>query len=122
MRRKLLHPPKALYRRVSAKDIRRFMAKIAFSDCGCWLWTGYLDSNRYGQFRFHGQSRGSHRIAWLIFRGSLRARMEIDHKHERCPHNCVNPDHLRQVSMRRNATDGGHRRWSKRKDEHELPI
>jgi len=103
-----------MYHRARAEDIQRFLAKVVFADSGCWLWTGRCDGNGYGQFWYRGQARGSHRVAWVIFRGGIRNGMAIDHKHTSCPHNCVNPDHLRVLHHMENSRDGGFRRWGKK--------
>lgn len=109
-RRKLLHPPIALNGHASAKFIMRFMRKIKVDDDGCWLWQACLDEGGYGRVYYEGRSRGAHRVAWRIFRGKIRAGREVDHHLPGCPHNCVNPDHLRLRSHLDNSRDGGYRR------------
>lgn len=124
-RRKMLQPPKALKGRPSAKVVARFLAKVEISE-GCWLWTAHCDGNGYGQFSFDSQARGAHRVAWLIFRGGIGEGMEIDHNGHGCPHNCVNPDHLRKLSHSENSRDGAYRRHRKQNpaevDIVDLPI
>ena len=54
---------------------------------GCWFWLGVLNSSGYGP----------HRKSYEEFRGPIPEGLTIDHKcHQR---DCVNPEHLRAVTM-----------------------
>lgn len=88
-------------------DIDRIMKFIEpVTESGCWIWTGYLMPNGYGQFRYGGNAIPAHRVAFAIIRGYMPPqKIDLDHLcRVRC---CVNPDHLepvtRQVNLRRGA-------------------
>lgn len=64
---------------------------------GCWLWTGSLDRDGYGQARYRGVVRRAHRIIYETERGPIPAGLVLDHK---CRNpGCVNPDHLEPVTQ-----------------------
>ncbi|AER25916.1 HNH endonuclease [Mycobacterium phage Cane17] len=78
----------------------RFWSKIDASD-GCWLWTGSLTHNGYGRFKVDGKMVRAHRFAYQMMIGDIPEGMELDHRHT-CPKRCVNPEHLRLVTHKRN--------------------
>jgi hypothetical protein len=85
--------------------ICRFIDKIEIDfESGCWLWTGRVDSQGYGEFSYLAAKRRAHRVGWLLFVGSLQPREELDHL---CRvRRCVNPDHLEPVLCRENLLRG----------------
>ncbi|MGO2813381.1 MAG: HNH endonuclease signature motif containing protein [Brevibacterium aurantiacum] len=77
----------------------RFWAKVDKSG-SCWLWTGAINHRGYGRFRWDGDARLAHRVAYLTLVGPLDAGMQVDHIcYER---RCVNPAHLHAVSQSQN--------------------
>ena len=71
----------------------------------CWLWTGYLQKQGYGQTIYPGgKSILAHRLAWLLTHGDLpSAEQLLRHK---CDNpRCVRPDHLEVGDAASNATD-----------------
>ena len=70
----------------------------------CWEWQGPLN-NGYGYLYIKrvGHVVLSHRLSYLAFKGPLLKKMVIDHMC--CNRNCVNPDHLRQVTYQVNLTE-----------------
>ena len=95
----------AVVAQLSAKPTveERFWAKVDRSG-ECWLWTA-ATSRGYGRFVMQGSLRLAHRVAWRIVRGSdPSADMVLDHV---CRvRSCVNPDHLREVTMAENVRVG----------------
>lgn len=77
----------------------RFWAKVDKSG-DCWLWTGTLNNHGYGQFDT-GANRLAHRYSYALVNGRIPRSVHLDHK---C-HNtaCVNPAHLRPVTVKQNA-------------------
>ena len=65
---------------------------------GCWLWLGETDSWGYGRVWWNGRKHMAHRVVYKVLKG--RIYRTLDH---RCVcANCVNPDHLRDVTQRKN--------------------
>jgi len=95
---------------ISADQIPKFMNKInKNSETGCWDWQGHVNLLGYGAFwcKLNGEavvkSRQAHRISFLIKNGYLSPGMSIDHI---CRNKqCVNPEHLRQVTPRINTLE-----------------
>ena len=91
-----------------APAVERFEAKVMPEpNSGCWLWTGAVCKDGYGQFRWGPGSTfmgKAHRFAWEHYRGPIPEGMIIDHKC-RNPF-CVNPDHLEPVTYAENANRG----------------
>lgn len=95
-------------------DVERFWAKVNKTDT-CWLWTGAMVPQGYGQAGADGKTWRAHRLAWLITHGELPPKpLVFDHV---CRiRNCVNPSHLEAVSTRENVLRGvGHTAQNARK-------
>jgi formylmethanofuran dehydrogenase subunit E len=83
--------------------------RVEVASCGCWLWTGYLRKDNYGD---NGTTL-AHREAYAIFIGPVPEGMTVDHlchdaavcqEGSRCHHRrCVNPDHLLACPQQQNA-------------------
>lgn len=83
----------------------RFDAKwVPEPNTGCWLWTAFVDPGGYGRFsRGPTRSPCAHRAAWHLYRYPIPDGMVIDHKCRQ--RSCVNPDHLRVVTVRVNCLE-----------------
>lgn len=82
----------------------RFWTKVEFA-IGCWLWTGRISSNGYGNFaESHDAPVMVHRWAWEYFNGPIPLGMTIDHVKARgCISKlCVRPEHLEAVTQLEN--------------------
>ena len=77
--------------------------KESFVECptsGCWLWTGTIMKNGYGQTTRDSKKVLAHRLSFEYYHGPIPAGMDIDHKCGlRC---CVNPEHLRLATRSQN--------------------
>lgn len=80
----------------------RFKNKIKKLN-GCWNWTGAVNQNGYGWVWFNGGPKGTHRVAWQIYRGPIPKGKQVLHRCDNPP--CVNPAHLFIGTNRRNVDD-----------------
>lgn len=80
---------------------KRFHAKVAVDENGCWRWQGTIfQKTGYGSFWFEGKSTLVHRWAYRRFVGEIPFGLQIDHL---CRvRDCCNPDHLEAVTPREN--------------------
>lgn len=86
-------------------------------DTGCWLYTGYLNADGYGQVFVDGKMERVHRISHEIFKGAIPEGFEVDHTCHNadpdclggatCPHRrCFNPEHIESVEGLENIRRG----------------
>lgn len=74
----------------------------------CWLWAASLSYKGYGQFHavVDGRRRSvpAHRVSFVLAGGTLSQGMVLDHI---CRNRqCVNPDHLREITAAQNVLIG----------------
>jgi HNH endonuclease len=70
----------------------------------CWLWTGRLSGNGYGNFSINWKSVSAHKFAYEQVIGKVPSGMTLDHIC-RVRH-CVNPLHLRVLTRKANVLCG----------------
>ncbi len=82
---------------------KRFNKRVIKNEIGCWGWKGYL-GNGYGRLKCgDGKYICSHRVSYLIHKGSIPEGMYICHT---CDiKSCTNPDHLFLGTAQDNMTD-----------------
>lgn len=83
----------------------RFDAKVVDDTAGHRLWTATLNDDGYARFYLGESEVYAHRLAWVLANGrDPLPGYTIDH--ECRTRNCVNPAHLRELTMRENALAG----------------
>lgn len=82
----------------------RFWSKVDKTD-DCWLWTGYIDGQGYGQFHHDGRVGYAHRVAYEALVGPIPSGLHIDHLCRVTA--CVRPSHLEPVTQAENLRRQG---------------
>lgn len=91
-------------------NIERFNKKYIISESGCWIWTGSLHKDGYGNF-WTGLNRSNgnpildlaHRWSFTEFVEDINEGNYVLHNCDNPP--CVNPKHLYQGTQRVNMKD-----------------
>lgn len=79
--------------------IAEFQIQVGFTE-KCWLWLGKKTRGGYGMYN----SSLAHRISYRLLRGDIGNNMTLDHL---CRNpECINPNHLEQVTLRENILRG----------------
>lgn len=89
--------------RFSEDVFNRIVLYIDENENGCWLWSNSLDNDGYGRITIDKKTYRAHRLIWELENGIIPKGLVIDHL---CRiRNCVNPKHLRLVTLRQNALE-----------------
>jgi hypothetical protein len=86
---------------------KRFMGFVSLGKKfmkGCWTWEGTLNSKGYGRFWYEGRMVLAHRASLLLSGVPIPKGMTVDHMCR--AKRCVNPSHLRLLSLRDNILAG----------------
>jgi hypothetical protein len=73
---------------------------------GCWIWMGGVRDKKdlYGGCEYEGKIYRTHRLTYILLRGSIAPDLHIDHL---CRNRiCCNPDHLEPVTQKINVHRG----------------
>lgn len=74
--------------------------KMPHMETRCWLWTGALRTNGYGQVRRERKNKATHRHAYELRYGPIPDGLHIDHLCRVIT--CVRPSHLEAVTQTEN--------------------
>lgn len=91
--------------------MERILANItAEPNSGCWLWLKTCNQKGYGTIGVPGRRNAFvHRLTYEHFVGPIPDGLVLDHKC--CVTSCVNPQHLRPMTIYENAALGDPNRW-----------
>lgn len=102
----------------------RLLSRLDMSG-DCWIWTGYLNPDGYGQMLTGSKTDGTrrpgkvHRIMWEMHNGPIPPGMEVCHN---CPDGdtpaCCNPAHLFLASHDGNMKDAAKKGRTQRGETH----
>jgi len=89
--------------------IDRIMSKVRIEKSGCWIFTGRLHKQGYGEIDVPGPTgkympKLAHVVMWEAKRGTIAPGLELDHLCRM--ESCCNPDHLEPVTHRENVRRG----------------
>jgi len=77
--------------------LERFLEKISVSSSGCWEWTAKPEQDGYGRIRVGNKTVKAHRFIYDYYYDDL---VKENHVHHVCENKiCLNPNHLKQVSL-----------------------
>lgn len=90
--------------RTSRLNYVRFLKYVSVRKDGCWEWLGWKNIDGYGRFKVSGKKVLAHRFSYRLFIGEIPSELSLDHQ---CNHVwCVNPKHLKPMSIRENILRG----------------
>lgn len=97
-------------------DRKRFLTRLGRrrDKRACWEWPKDPDAE-YGQFWMKGRVHWAHRVSFVIHNGPLDAGDTVNH--ECLNTRCVNPAHLRKMTLADNSAEGSRRHHAGRIDE-----
>ena len=88
-------------RKMTPTEFVSFMHQVAVNGTGdCWTWTGKQHRHNYGLVHQDGDSAWVHRLSYTHFVGPIPKGLVIDHICEN--KRCVNPEHLKAVTLSAN--------------------
>lgn len=88
---------------MNATAQERFAARYEVDpNSGCWLWSGVILSNGYGQIRIDNKKWLAHRLSVFLTTGRESPGLVL---HKCDVRSCVNPDHLFEGDHRDNIND-----------------
>lgn len=69
----------------------------------CWVWSGYTNKKGYGKIKVQYKVQYAHRVSYEIHVNPIKGIAVIHHK---CSNkSCINPKHLKQVSIQENNVE-----------------
>lgn len=81
----------------------KLLSRVEVTEAGCWEWQGAKFPDGYGNMRWNGKGRGTHRLSYEAFKGHIPDGLCVLHSCDNPP--CINPDHLRVGTKKENTQD-----------------
>jgi len=88
--------------RYTPEELVRFNSKW-IQEGECHMWQAYTDKDGYGTFFFKRLGRRAHRVSYYMHIGDIPEGLVVDHICGRA--GCVNPAHLRTLTVKENNLD-----------------
>lgn len=99
------------------QTFRNVMRQIDVQPGGCWLWTGSIKPEGYGQVTVNRKRRDVHRYVYEVLVGPVPEGLDLGHVcHDEdtdcrlgnaCPHRrCANISHMRPMTRTENSLAG----------------
>jgi hypothetical protein len=102
-----------------AEYLERLKAMLIVQPSGCWEKQGFRHPEGYGSMYYRGRQYRSHKLMYMLTKGSIPAGMVVMHTCDNGP--CCNPDHLKLGTRAENYQDmhrKGRSNYSKARKTH----
>lgn len=89
--------------------IDRFFMKVEkIPLIDCWIWSGAMKPNGYGDISYNGKIQTAHRVSYQLFVGNIESGLDVCHKCD--VRYCVNPSHLFLGTRKDNMQDASRKK------------
>ena len=79
---------------------------------GCWIWQLFRDEDGYGIIKIKGKTLKAHRYFYELIKKKIEKGKILDHLCN--TPSCVNPEHLKETTIKENLRRGKHIKLNKK--------